>query len=151
MEDGLLFRVVEATIRERVWRDIDDAHDERTGEAEARKGRAGRGHSLHHFVEIRVAGVCQRASREQPRLAVAGRAFDQLGRGKRDRTSSKRKRQSARHRLLCGSAVEESNRPEIELRVSHGQELAQAPRPRGAFSYWLGDVGITSLPWLSES
>src|SRR5262249_56437835 len=49
MEDRLLLCVVEAAVRERVWRDIDDAHDERAIEAETGKGRARSGHASKHF------------------------------------------------------------------------------------------------------
>src|SRR4029079_9600376 len=54
MDDGLFLGVIEATIRERVRRHIDNAHEERPVEAAASEGWARRRHTLKHFAQIGV-------------------------------------------------------------------------------------------------
>src|SRR5262249_12745786 len=61
-------------------------------------------------------------------------ALDDLGSGKGDRPARERQCQTIRHCRIGRSTIEKPERPEIEVRLSHGRALAQARRPQRSFS-----------------
>ena len=97
-------------------------------QAEAGEGRPLGGDALDERREVGAAITltCERMRREHPPLGAAGLALDQLGSREGDRTAGQRQRQAVGDRRHGRSAIEEPDRPEIELRISHARDLSRS-------------------------